>query len=241
MLGAAEGDRLPDRRDTRMTNELDRLLSAELVDGLPDPQELKRVVKERIEQAYAGLYAARGKVLAPEDTFDLHRRLQATAEQMDGYARGFTDVAKLIRQLQQEELVEAVGEHDGVPLSGLTVPTAGGDIVVKPAFKRVNDIEADAVRLAVVNGVTDAWMEPIEHAAVHSTESLEENLREMLDQALTVLIGTGKWEPQVSKLKATAAEWSRAGHDQLAAKLMAAHTVRQKFEDKVTVERKTPK
>lgn len=224
-----------------MTNELDRLLSNELVEGLPDPQALKRVVKERIQQAYADLHAARGEVLQPEDTYDLHRRLQATREQMESYGRGFAEVAKLIGQLQQEELVEAVGEQDGVPLSGLTIPTAGGDIVVAPSFKRVNDIEPQAVQDAIVNGVVEAWMEPVEHAAVHSTETLEESLRELVAQALTVLIGTGKWEPQVTKLKATAQEWARSGHDQLAAKLMKTHTVRQKYQDKVDVTRKEPK
>jgi hypothetical protein len=224
-----------------VTHELDRTLSAELVDGLPDPLDLQRVVKDRVQQAYAELHAARGEVLKPEDTYDLHRRLQATAEQMDGYARGFTAVGKVIRQLQEEELVEAVGEQDGIPLSGLTIPTAGGDIVVKPAFKRENEISADDVQTAIVNGVVEAWMEPIEHAAVHDTETLEENLRELVAQALTVLVGTGKYEPQVTKLKATAQEWARSGHDQLAAKLMAAHTVRQKYLDKVDVTRKEPK
>lgn len=224
-----------------MTNELDRLLSTELVDGLPDPQALKQVVKERIQQAYADLHAARGEVLQPEDTYDLHRRLQATREQMGGYERGFKEVGALIGQLQQEELVEAVGEQDGVPLSGLTIPTAGGDIVVAPSFKRVNDIEPEAVQTAIVNGVVEAWMEPIEHAAVHSTETLEESLRELVQQALTVLIGTGKWEPQISKLRATAQEWARSGHDDLAGRLMAAHTVRQKYQDKVDVTRKEPK
>jgi len=224
-----------------MTKDVDRLLSAELVDGLPDPLVLQRVVKERIQAAYAELHQARGEVLKPEDTYDLHRRLQATVEQMEGYARGFTAVVKLIRELQQEELVEAVGEQDGVPLSGLTIPTAGGDIVVTPSFKRVNDIDPDAVTTAIVNGVTDAWMEPIEHAAVHSTETLEENLREMLAQALAALVGTGKWEPQVSKLKATAAQWARAGRDDMAGRLMAAHEVRQKYQDRVEVTRKEPK
>lgn len=224
-----------------MTNEVGRLLSTELVDGLPDPQALKRVVKERIQQAYTDLHAARGEVLKPEDTYDLHRRLQATREQMDAYARGFKDVSTLIGQLQEEELVEAVGEQDGIPMSGLTIPTAGGDIVVAPAFKRVNDIEPQAVQTAIVNGVTESWIEAIEHAAVHSADKLEENLREMLQQALTALIGTGKWEPQVTKLKATAGEWARAGHDDLAGALMKAHKIRQKYQDKVEVTRKAPK
>lgn len=224
-----------------MTNELDRLLSTELVDGLPDPQDLKRVVKDRIQQTYADLHAARGEVLKPEDTYDLHRRLQATREQMDGYARGFKEVSTLIGQLQEEELVEAVGEQDGIPLSGLTIPTAGGDIVVAPSFKRVNDIDPDAVRAAIVHGIVDAWMEPVEHAAVHSTETLEERLRELVEQALGMLLSIGKWEPQVTKLKATAQEWARSGHDELAGRLMAAHEVRQKYQEKVDVTRKAPK
>lgn len=224
-----------------MSKDLERTLSVELVDDLPDPQALKRVVKERIQQAYADLYADRGEVLKQEDTYDLHRRLQATAEQMDSYARGFTEVGKLIRQLQQEELVEAVGEQDGIPLSGLTIPTAGGDIVVKPAFKRENDIDAHKVETAIVNGVTEAWMERVEEAAYDSTDSLEEALRELLAQAITALIGTGKFEPQVSKLKATAAEWARIGRDDMAAELMRALNVRQKYQDRVDVTRKAPK
>jgi len=224
-----------------MTHDLDRLISAELVTDLPDPHALKLVVKERIQEAYAALHAARGEVLRPEDTYDLHRQLQATRERMEAYARGFTEVVKLIGQLQQEELVEAVGEQDGVPNANLVIPSAAGDITVKPTFKRINDIDPEAVQQAIVKGVTDAWMEPIEHAAVHSTETLEEGLREMLAQALTALVGTGKYEPQVSKLKATALEWARAGRDDMAGDLMAAHKVRNRFEDKVTVERKVPK
>lgn len=224
-------------------NELDHTLPAFLVDGLPDPQALKVTVKERIQQAYAALHAdrvERGGVARPEDTYDLHRRLQATRERVEDYARGFKDVGTLIGQLQQEELVEAVGEQDGIPISGLTIPSAGGDITVKPAFKRENDIDANAVREAVVNGIADAWAGTF--LPGHATmEDCKIDLRECLTQALAVLVGTGKWEPQVSKLKATAAEWARAGNDSLAGKLMAAHQVRNKYLDKVEVTRKAPK
>lgn len=212
-----------------------------LLHGLPDPQELKQTVKLRVQEAYAACYAARGEVLQQEDTYELQRQLQAVAEAFSAFAAGFTEVVKVVRQLQQEELVEAVGEQDGIPISGITIPTAGGDIVVKPAFKRENEIDAGKIQTAIVKGVSEAWDGPIRDTMRQWPEKVTMELQEMLTQALTALVGTGKYEPQISKLKATAAEWARVGRDDMAADLMRAHTIRQNYQDRVDVTRKAPK
>lgn len=222
-----------------MSRDLDRLLPAELVDGLPDPSELKAVVRDRIQTAYAELFAARGEVSRQEDTYDLHRRLQATRERVREYARGFTEVDKLIGQLQQEELVEAVGEQDGVPLSGMTIPSAGGDITVKPVFARKNDIDPDKIQKALVEAIASAWASSFVNR--EHLDAVKVDLGEVLTQTLTAVLGTGKWEPQISKLKATAEVWAREGMDALSGDLMAAHTVRKVYQDKVDVSRKASK
>lgn len=217
------------------------LAVADLLRDLPDPTELKRTVKLRVQEAYAACYAARGEVLRQEDTYELQRQLQAVAEAFSAFAAGFTEVVKVVRQLQQEELVEAVGEQDGIPISGVTIPTAGGDIVVKPAFKRENAIDAGSVQAAIVKGVSEAWDGPIRDTVRQWPEKVTMDLQEMLAQALTALVGTGKWEPQITKLKATAEEWARAGRDDMAADLLRAHKVTQTYQDKVEVTRKAPK
>lgn len=213
----------------------------ELLIGLPDPQELKRTIKERVQLAYAACSKARGKVLQQEDTYELQRQLQAVSEAFSSYAAGFAEIVKLVKQLQQEELVEAVGELEGIPLSGITVPTAGGDIVIQPSFKRENNIDADHVKRSIVKAVSEAWDESIRATAARWPEKITMDLQEVLEQALTAFVGVGKWEPQVSKLKATAALWARTpGWDARAGDLMRALKVKTTYQDKVDVTRKAP-
>lgn len=215
-----------------MSNEIEPFVTAELIDNLPDPRDLTRVVKERIESATQQFRAERGDVHLPEDTFDLHRRLQATAEKCADYARGFTAAGKLIRELQREELEAAVGEQDGVPLSGLTVPTAGGDIRIAPDFRNEHTIDPELVQAAI--------------AAKLSTEygpdsEMHTFLCQVARDAMTALCAAGKWEPQVSKVRAVAGQWSRGGDDTAASSLASAVRTKRTFQERVTVERKEPK
>ena len=228
-----------------MTNEIQPWITASLIDRFPDPQDLKRVVKERIEEAYAAAVAERGEVRQAEDTYQVQRRLQATYEQLDAYKRGFGDAGKVIRKMQEEQLLDAVGEQDGIPLSGLTIPTADGDIRVTPEFKRDNIIDPEQVRSVIaaqaarnVNALIVA-----EHGdpEAHIGGMDETELAAVIDEAFGALIGCGKFEPQVTRVKATAAEFARAGDDKMAAALAEAIKVKQTYQDRVKVDRKAPK
>lgn len=209
----------------------------ELLADLPDPRELKAVIRERIQLAAAEYRAARGDVLQPEDTYDLQRRYQATRERLEQYVRAFQDAVKLVGQLQLEELQDAVGEQDGVPNSGLTIPTAGGDIVVKPDFERKNIIDPDQVR-AVLAAQAARNLIGLDLSQV---ESVEMRFAELVDEAFAALIACGSWTPQITKVKATADAFARAGDDPMAAVLRGTISTRKVYKDRVAVERKAPK
>jgi hypothetical protein len=217
--------------------DLQQLVPDALLADLPDPRELGRIVKERVQLAYAEFFRLRGEVEQAEDTFDLQRRLQDAHEKLSDYSRAFKDAAVVVRQLQQEELVEAVGEQDGIPTSGLTIPTAGGDIVVKPDVTNDNVIDADQVRTVIAAQAARNIM----HVDLALVEDVETTLAELLDEAFGHLLACGKWEPQITKVKATADAFSRAGDDPMAGVLRATITKRRVYHDRVKVERKNPK
>lgn len=213
-------------------------VTAALIDSLPDPHDLKRVVKARIEAATEEFRQQRGNVHLPEDTFDLHRRLQATKEQCEQYARGFKEAAKLIGQLQLEELETAVGEQDGVPMQGLTVPAADGDIRLTPEFENQHTIDRGQVCGAIIANVLGSAQVESFPQPIH--EALHELLWAAVTAALHRLEQAGKWEPQISKVKALADNWSREGDDSSAAVLRTAIRSKRVYKESVKVERRDP-
>ncbi len=224
---------------TPPSTEVQPFVTAALIDELPDPRQLQAAVKARIEEAYAGFVAERGEVTSAHDTFDLQRRLQATAEQCDAYSRGFKSAGTLIRQLQEEQLVDAVGEQAGVPMSSLTVPTAGGDIHIAPDFKNEHSINPDAVAAVLVKRVRSLHGS----AMTNSTPGAFRinALVQAVGDTIEMLMATGKYEPQISKIKAAAAELARAGEDAMAAELLGTIASKRVYQGRVKVERKAPK
>lgn len=203
-----------------------------LMSNMLDPVLLRRALKDRIQAAYAELYAQRGRVDTPEDTYAMQRRLAATAEQCKAYAQAFTDARKLLAQLQEEELVEAVGEQDGIPLGGLTVPHTDGDIRISLDAPAVYDIDVDQLVAAYVAAMVDGmhlnhgeWPELIATAITSTVEWIQ-----------TI----GKFEPQVSKVKAFAATLAREGRDREASVVSGAITQRNPYKG-VKFERAKPK
>jgi len=227
------------------STDIEPFITASLIDEFPDPQRLRVAVKERIEQAYAGALDERGQVHQPEDTYALHRRLQVTYEQLEAYERGFKSARQVIRQMQEEQLIDAVGEQDGIPASGLTIPTAGGDIVVKPDIENKNVIDPQQVRAVLAaqaaRNINALVIE--EHGNPDTGEGGmdETGLAELIDEAFGALIDSGKWEPQITKVKATADAFARAGDDPMAAVLRDTITRTRVYKDRVVAERKTPK
>lgn len=200
----------------------------EVLTGMVEPQDLKRRILQAVQEGYQALTEARGPVGMPEDTFDVQRRLGSAGERLKGYAEAFNAGFKMVTTLAEEELVEAVGEQDGVPREGLTVPDAGGDLRIAPRYE--NEYQGDVEQLASVVAaetlqtayspeyprVVDLVRAIVEGDA-GDPERLEEQLHEMLTDTLYRMLTLGKFTPQVTKVKTYAAGLSRNGMDSLAA------------------------
>lgn len=221
-----------------MTDGPEKVLA--LVSGLREPTELGREVRQQLQEAYARRYAereAQGGVQTAEDTFAMQRSLAGVRELFEGYARVFKEGAKLTGQLQQEELVEAVGEQKGKPNQGMTVPSSEGDIVLKLDHTNSHDIDVDQL-VAVL--ALEAMDRLGQSTGVPTPAHLEEHLVAMVTFVCEVMASWGSFAPQVSKVRAYAAELARAGQDKRAAQVTGAIVTTKTYKG-VGFERKTPK
>lgn len=224
-------------------SELDPLPA--VLTGMIEPQTLKRRILQAVQEGYATLSEGRGEVTVPEDTFATQRALATAGETLKGYAEAFTAGAKMVTTLQEEELVEAVGEDAGVAREGLTVPDAEGDIRIAPRYE--NEWQGDVdqlVTLVATVALTGPNGRPVAdfvRAVVEGDERTPEELEDILHSivlgSLRQLIKTGKFSPQVSKVKTYAAELSRNGRDDLAAVARSSLTKTSVYKG-VTVTRK---
>jgi len=202
-----------------------------LVDGLNQPTELKRLLKERVQQAYMDLSRLRGPVHVPEDTWDMHRRLGGAHDLFKGYQAAFAEVVKLLKQIMEEELVEAVGEQDGIPNQGMTIPDPEGDIRLSRDEPITYAIDLDQL-LAVL---TDQVLKHIDDKMLSGYEACDTAIQVTAE----TLLSWGKFEPQVSKVRAYAATLARNGDDQAASIVSGAITQSNPYRG-VKFERKQP-
>lgn len=201
-----------------------------LVENLGTPEVFGETLRHRVQYAYAELARLRGQVTRPEDVFDLVRRIGHEHEQFKAYQRVFTEAVKLLHQLLEEELVEAVGEQDGIPNQGLTVPDAEGDIRLSLDTPRVYSIDMAQVWSVVANRLADdARVTEVGDPVPWTVYALVIMLSEL-----------GKFEPQVSKIRAYAATLARAGLDKEAAIVSSAITENRPYKG-VKFERTDPK
>lgn len=205
-----------------------------LVDGLNQPTELKRLLKERVQQAYADLARLRGAVHVPEDTWDMHRRLGGAHDLFKGYQAAFAEVVKLLKQIMEEELIEAVGEQDGIPNQGMTIPDSEGDIRLSRDEPTTYAIDLDQL-LAVLADQVAAQLDKTERLDADELAAVEVATR----MTAKVMLSWGKFEPQVSKVRAYAATLARNGDDQAASVVSGAITQHNPYRG-VKFERKTP-
>jgi len=233
-----------------------------LVEGLREPTELKRLLRQRVQEAHAELRRERGEVTRPEDTYDMQRRLGQALDLFGGYATAFKDITALIKQLIEEELVDAVGESDGVPNQGITVPDAEGDVRLSLDMGNKHVIDEAQVMTVVGHHLAEAIMPALvdmfaeasaigENAHKSNVAQMGEAIGVVLQRAkhnLTVLVTAtwqtlaldlGKVELQVSKVKAYANGIARRGDDQGAAVVNSAITTTQSYKG-VKFERKGP-
>lgn len=194
--------------------------------GMPTPELLRTNLHQAINLGVERMRAERGEVTQPEDTFELHRRLAGSIERLSELERVMAGGRKLMAQYQEEELVEAVGEQDGVANRALTIPDVGGDIRVAVDKKHTHEMDADQLRAAIIGalvgqdggGFAELVTDVVngDHAE-YGPEQLESLLVELIDEAMTALIACGSYKPQVSKVRAYADHLSREGQDKLSA------------------------
>lgn len=185
---------------------------------LPDPQELRHKLNETLEIEFQRARVAQGTVTVPEDTFALQRQLAAAKELLAGYARAFADATKRISAMQEEQLIDAVGEQGDVPNQGLTVPDAAGDIRISLDFATTRDFDLDQIIAVVVADTMKDW-----------TYSKEPDPDERVEQAIRKVLGLGKFEPQVTKVNAYAKAVAREGDDGLSAVVSGAVKKRETY------------
>lgn len=212
-----------------------------LVSGLREPTDLKRELRARIQEAYAELVAERGEVHVPEDTFAMQRRLGLERDRFAAYASAFTEVTKLLRTLMEEELVEAVGEQDGIPNQGLTIPSADGDIHLSLDTAKVYDIDMDqllAVHTSQTLNTVDE-LDMLDNTRAPTKDEVAALVTTVIDATVGTVLSWGKFELQISKVRAYAATLARNGRDDASAVVTGAISESHPYRG-VKFERKSP-
>jgi hypothetical protein len=205
------------------------------VSGLREPTELRRELRTRIQEAYALLARERGEVHVPEDTFDMQRRLGAERDRFAAYGAAFTDAVKLLKQLMEEELAEAVGEQEGVPNQGLTIPDAEGDIRLSLDTSNVYEIDVDQIV-----GVFGAeYLRNLPENYPDGQADLDQLVTGLVFATFELVTSLGKFEPQVSKVKRYAATLARSGRDRESSVVTGAISETHPYKG-VRFERKSP-
>lgn len=200
-----------------------------VVAALPSPREFGKMLRDYLDTELIRVREERGEVHAPEDTFALVRSLRKFREVTQEYANAWTSVGKVADQEVEQELSTAVGEQDGVPIAGLTVPdTDGTEIKITRVMPNSHHIDTSTV-LDVVCAEVMEEMDVIQATAEYavamalnpdtadvSREHLETIIAGAMRVAIDRAIELGSYSAQVSKVRAFAKRLASAGHDYLA-------------------------
>jgi hypothetical protein len=176
---------------------------------LPAPHDLVGELRLRLEAVVTEERARRGDVHAPEDIYESVRRIGALSEGLTDYGRAFVTIAKEANGFVEEELVEAVGEQDGVPNSGLRVPDVDGtDLKIELDTRNEYNIDTEIVMTGVAHLVvtTNPAMGSVQDG---DEEDATDLVVELLMDAMTSLVACGQFKPQVTKVRAMATEIAR--------------------------------
>jgi hypothetical protein len=223
------------------------------VRNLPSPADFAKALREWLESQIVAVRSERGDVTAAEDTYALVRSLQGAREAFADYSRAFAKVAGIAAQEIENELLEAVGDNDGIPMASLNVPdTDGTTIKLGRNMPNAHTIDVDpifgALALYLLN-TTEIQQDVLNAAtSVLLSEDLIPTARadfgdvlsRMMIVAMEEILKVGSFSPQISKVKALATQLAGLGQDDLAATV--SHAVRTKKEYKgVTITREQPK
>jgi hypothetical protein len=226
--------------------------------ALPLPQLLKKQVLEAIDGGYNQLVRARGEVTRPEDTWEVQRRLATAVEQLKAFEDAFKAGRVAAAEHQRAEFELGLGDREVKPRDSMTVPDVEGDLRVAAHTENIYDIDVEALaRAAALAGLDHRDLAaaplsgglhrlvPLVEDIVNGDSSIEpgqlpEVLVEFALTAIYTLLQCGKFEPQVTKVKAYADQVARHGDDQLAATINSAIKKTVKLKG-VKIERKAAK
>ena len=222
------------------------------IKNLPTPADFAKILRDWLDQEIDRVRKERGEVTAAEDTFAMVRALQRTREAFADYSRAFASVGNVAAQEIENELLDAVGEQEGIPLSSLNVPDTDGTVIkLSRNMPNSHSIDVDPLYSALAMRMlhtTDIQQDALEAATAMlltedqatATANLNEVLVRMLGLAMLELTKLGNFSAQVSKVRALSKELAVLGMDDLAA--VVSKSVRTTKEYKgVSISREQPK
>lgn len=197
--------------------------------GLPTPHDMRVFLVERLLEAVAHERAERGEVNGREDTYRLIRSVQAFDELMGDYAATCVAVAKTGKGIIEDELFSAVGDSDGIPMSGMVVPQTGGDIQISRKTHNDYFVDLPQVIAALAALVSAEWAAAFVDKATDITPSSDpEQFACAVAHRACEFLGGAK--PKVTKVRGLAHDLAAAGEDQLAAVVSDAITKNLKYD-----------
>jgi len=151
-----------------------------------------------------------------EDTYALIRSVQSVSELIADYSTALKAVSVTGKKILEEELTEAVGEQDGIPMSGLTVPHGGTNIQIDRKTHNEYYIDMPQVLGALAALVASEWNAAFvaEHTDITPASQPEQFAMAVAERALTMM---GAAALKVSHVRALAVELAGAGEDALSA------------------------
>ena len=207
--------------------------------SLPAPHDLVGELRLRLEERVLQLRQARGEVHTPEDTYIPIRALAALSEGLTDYGRAFLKIARETLGYMQDELELAVGEQEGVPLSGLRVPDSDGtDIKIDLDTRNEYDFDLHSILTGVAHKTMTENPGMARDRALDE-DAADEELFALIYQALVELTGTGTFKPQVTKVRKLADAIARTS-PKVASTITGAIKKRVDFRG-VKVKREQPK
>lgn len=172
--------------------------------SMPAAPSVVVALRAELEAMVREIRAERGDVHLPEDVFPGVLRLMSTVDSLDEYASAFRKIRGEAVAFIGDELEEAVGEQDGIPLAGLSVPDPDGTTV---------DVSLDAPNSYAFD--TDALIKAVvaEVLAQSGTGELAEegtsDLAVLMETAVRMLLELGSFTPGIRKVEAFKSEVAR--------------------------------
>lgn len=184
---------------------------------------LRRDLVTGIRQSATAYRRARGRVVAPEDTYDLVRRLVRGGEVLRQVAAAFTAGAAEADAQAEEEALIALGEQDGVPNSSHFVPDGQGQRIAIRAKFAAGSSSWDMATLRgwLVESTVERIAAEVEPDGKWGRGDAELAARLAVEQLLAI----GTYSPKVTEVEKLRVAAAERGDDETAKILGQLRTV----------------